>query len=51
MKYNPDWRNKSLKCYFCGSNLSVKYLVVVKDGNVEKEVRSCNKCVFLHDVT
>lgn len=50
MKYNPDWIKKELKCYFCGSNQSVKYLVVVKDGNTEKEVCSCNRCVFLNEV-
>lgn len=50
MKYNPDWQKKNLKCHFCGTNLSVKYLVVIKDGNTEKEVCSCNRCVFLNEV-
>ena len=50
MKYNSEWRNKKLRCHFCGTNLSVKYLVVIKDGNSEKEVCCCNRCVFQNEV-
>ena len=50
MKYIPDWNKKSLKCYFCGDDRSVKYKVVITENNTEKEVCTCNKCVFLHVV-
>lgn len=50
MKYVPDWKNKGLKCYFCNDNRSVKYKVIITENGNEKEVYSCNKCVFLHAV-
>ena len=50
MKYIADWQKKSLKCYFCGNDQSVKYQVVIMENDKAKEVCSCNKCIFLHEI-
>ena len=43
----PAWRNKKLRCDFCGNNRSVKYTkkvhVPIKDG-LKINLRLCNKC-------
>jgi hypothetical protein len=54
MELIPNWRDKNLKCYFCGETKSVKYktTVIVVDSipvdsrDAEKEVCICNKCVL-----
>ena len=41
---------KGKRCYFCGTDLSVKYLVKVKESNRSKdevEVYCCNRCVVM----
>ena len=50
MKYIADWQKKSLKCYFCDNDRSVKYKVIIVEDGKEKEVCSCNKCIFLNEI-
>ena len=50
MKYIANWRDKGLKCYFCGTNMSVKYQVTIMENDTEKKVCSCNRCIFLHEI-
>ena len=52
IKLIPDWRDKNLKCHFCGETRSVKYAmkVLVIDpllGTDSIEVSCCNKCALL----
>ena len=52
MKFIPNWREKKLKCYFCGEERSVKYIVEIFDRFVSDEpfdVCACNKCALSHD--
>ena len=45
---SPEQR-QSKRCYFCGTNLSVKYIVEVFDpvmANEPSRVCVCNKCVL-----
>lgn len=42
---------KKCRCYFCETNLSVKYLVEVYDpviSNKRTWVCACNKCALTH---
>ena len=50
MKLIVDWREKRLKCHFCGTDLSVKYQATIDEDGIEKEVCACNRCIFLHVV-
>ena len=50
MKYIADWRDKKRNCYFCGTNLSVKYEVTFTENDDDKIVSVCNKCVFLYAI-
>lgn len=34
------------QCHFCGTNLSVKYVVEITSDSEPKEVCACNKCVL-----
>lgn len=45
-KLIPDWRQKNLKCYFCGETRSVKYSMTIFDPASNKEIKICvcNKC-------
>jgi transcription elongation factor Elf1 len=47
MKFIPNWKDKSLKCHFCGTTKSVKYVVELYGV----EVCTCNRCVLKHDHT
>ena len=38
-----DWSNKNRRCYFCGSDKSVKYDAVLVNGET---VSCCNRCAF-----
>lgn len=51
MKINliPDWKNKALRCHFCGATESVKYEIMVYDPVVdskETKVCICNRCAL-----
>ena len=51
MKLIPYWQDLKLKCYFCGTDKSVKYSVMEYDRFVEDEpfeVFCCNKCALIH---
>lgn len=50
MQYNSNWQKNKTKCYFCGTNMSVKYIVTLKDDIEERRVFCCNKCVFLNEI-
>lgn len=41
LKLIDNWQNKNLKCHFCGTTKSVKY-VFSRNGAV---VCACNKCI------
>ena len=40
-----DWQNKNLKCFFCDTNISVKYEVYSKV--IKKRICVCSKCVLI----
>ena len=49
MELIPNWRNKNLRCYFCGETRSVKYLIKVFDPVIDSKpikVCACNKCAL-----
>ena len=54
MKLIPNWHEKNLTCWVCGTNKSVKYktkLIIIDTlplaDETEEEVCVCNKCVTL----
>lgn len=49
MKLLPLDERKNIKCHFCGTNKSVKYMVrVVKDRtNAHITVPCCNRCALI----
>lgn len=54
MQLIANWRNKNLKCYFCGETRSVKYTVeifnpVISDNSTK--VCCCNKCAPLFEAS
>ena len=52
MKLIPDWRNKNLRCHFCGETRSVKYMMGIFDPVVDDkptEVCVCNKCALRYN--
>ena len=42
LKYIPNWQDKKHKCFFCGTDKSVKYIVSMKGAYV----CACNKCAL-----
>lgn len=51
MRIIEDWRNKNLRCHFCGETRSVKYEREVFDpvvSNKPTKVCVCNKCALLY---
>ena len=42
-------RGKDAKCYFCGTNKSVKYEIKISGNNIISDINrySCNKCVLM----
>ena len=49
MKLIPNWRDKNLKCYFCGETRSVKYTTEIQTQSESiktREVCVCNKCAL-----
>lgn len=49
MNYIPDWKNKNLRCHFCGETRSVKYETEILDPVIDSKptkVCVCNKCVL-----
>ena len=42
-----DWLHRNHRCYFCGSDKSVKYDAILESG---KTVPCCNKCAFIYYV-
>lgn len=49
MKLIPVNDRLNLRCYYCGTHLSVKYLVTININGRRIEVPCCNKCVILND--
>lgn len=50
-RLNPNWREQNIRCYFCGTANSVKYLAKIVDPVIsteETEVCCCNRCVTQH---
>jgi hypothetical protein len=48
-KLISNWRNKNLRCHFCGETRSVKYTMKIFDPIVDSkstEVCVCNKCAL-----
>lgn len=51
IKMIPSDKRDSARCYFCGTNKSVKYLVRLKEPMFSKAsmlVCCCNKCVAMN---
>ena len=51
MKLIPNWRNMILRCHFCGTRNSVKYIVELHGAiydNKPFEVCACNKCALIY---
>ena len=51
IKIIPSDKRDSARCYFCGTNKSVKYLVRLKEPMLSKAsmlVCCCNKCVAMN---
>ena len=40
----PNWQDKELYCYWCGTNKSVKYIVTYRTNRGEVSVCACNGC-------
>lgn len=53
MKYIENWDKKNLRCHFCGSTHSVKYVIDIFDHTIDNKkptkVCACNKCALLHE--
>ena len=51
MKLIPGWRDKNLKCYFCGETRSVKYSIKIihDDCIMHRKVYACNRCALICD--
>jgi len=47
LKPIENWTEKNERCYFCDSNVSVKYTMTISDP-LPMEVTVCNKCALLH---
>jgi hypothetical protein len=51
IKLIPDWQNRNIRCYFCGSSKSVKYekriFDPVLDDTKPSTVYVCNRCALL----
>ena len=48
MNYIPDWKNKKLRCHFCGETINVKYETEIFDPVVDSKpikVCVCDKCI------
>lgn len=47
----PNWQDKELYCYWCGTNLSVKYIATYRTNRGEVSVCACNCCapMFIAD--
>ena len=49
MNIIPNWKERNLRCYFCGETRSVKYEIEVFDPVVDSKpskVCICNKCAL-----
>ena len=49
MKIIPNWKEKKLRCHFCGETRSVKYTVYLEEYEFHDDVPCCNKCALLFD--
>lgn len=53
IKLIPDWQNRNIRCYFCGSSKSVKYekkiFDPVLDDTKPSTVYICNRCALTHN--
>lgn len=52
LKLIADWHKQKLRCHFCGTEKSVKYLGTVLDPVVDSkpiEVCICNRCVAVYN--
>lgn len=50
-KIIPDWREKNLRCHFCGATKSVKYEMKILDPVVDSKptkVCVCNRCATFY---
>lgn len=48
LEYIKDWQDQRLRCYFCGTNKSVKYSVELIDDNKHLKVCVCNRCALIY---
>lgn len=46
MKIIPNWKEKKLRCHFCGETRSVKYTVYLTEYDFHDDVPCCNKCAL-----
>lgn len=51
MKIIPNWKEKKLRCHFCGETRSVKYTVYLEEYEFHDDVPCCNKCALLFSAT
>lgn len=49
MKIISNWKEKKLRCHFCGETRSVKYMVYLEEYEFHDDVPCCNKCALLFD--
>lgn len=52
VKLIADWKNKKLRCHFCGSEKSVKYEATIFDSNIDNKkskICCCNKCALVYN--